>query len=161
MTARNLLELQKVEILEYGVFLSQVEKDFNETFTLQTGLRKNLIFIDFIIQIFQNNNNQPYILISHISYSYSDFFKKLYKYFFNDKSLNHSDRLIILNKYLLFCISVSHFESTVQNAIDLFQKEGVVSVQNSHNVKLLFLNDPLNNQNVLQLINDIAEFIMD
>jgi len=92
VTARTLLELQKVEVMEYSVFVRKVTEDFNETFKLQ---------------------------------------------------------------------SVSHFESTVRNAIDLFEKEGFIVIQNLNNVRIIFLNNPLDNQNILQVINDIGEFLTD
>jgi len=92
VTARTLLELQKVEVMEYSVFVRKVTEDFNETFKLQT---------------------------------------------------------------------VSHFESTVRNAIDLFEKEGFIVIQNLNNVRIIFLNNPLDNQNILQVINDIGEFLTD
>ena len=56
---------------------------------------------------------------------------------------------------------MSHFESTVRNAIDLFEKEGFIVIQNLNNVRIIFLNNPLDNQNILQVINDIGEFLTD
>lgn len=54
-------------------------------------------------------------------------------------------------------ILVGDAEAAVRNALKVFENEGIIEFYSHSNIKILYLKDPFNDDNLWRFINSIAE----
>ena len=70
-----------------------------------------------------------------------------------------SIKFAIVFNILVFNCLVAELNCTLQNALKLFQEDGIIECYQHSGVKVIYVKDPFNEGPILQLIQDVAQFI--